>query len=398
MNGITNRAQDRIAGLRRIAARLIRVGLLAASRRAASMAETLRRKITKQQIQLDGIDTALLVKPIGDIPTPQIDIASDDVIAAIMAAPEFTAATAFFADNPVVSRSLVSAQSQALLYCLVRNLQPDHVFEIGTFRAGTTEAICRALYANGRGVAHTVDPFYGEYVVAVLKHWPPELLRHIELYSMDSMAFYKDKERSGTRPGLVFVDGNHDYEFALFDIGSGGRAIVPGGFVVIDNVAQAGPFFAGCDFLAASPGWRELGSSTRDYNPDKAFDRNRTAIVNTDFMILRAPNALQIDKRPRNFGLVRQWRGTVNGVRINLLPLKRPGVVSVQVVLRGFGVQLAETLAEATAEVTPGTDALSIAFTPPAQLSGQFIYFTVEPWLIWRGEELLQLVQPPQPY
>ncbi len=339
-----------------------------------------------------------MVKPIGPVATPQIDIDAADTIAAIITSPEFDAATAFFADNPVTTRSLVSPQSQALLYCLIRNLRPEHVFEIGAFRAGTTEAICRALHANGHGKVHAVDPFCGENIKLVFKRWPPALRGRARLYEMDSMSFFMEQRNKGIRPSLVFVDGNHDYEFALFDIGCGARAITPGGFIVVDNIAQAGPFFAARDFLAANPGWRELGSSVRDYNPDKAFDRNRTTIVNTDFMVLQAPANRLVDERPSNFGTTRCQMSRVDGVRLKFVPPSRPGVLGVQVVLRGFGAKLAEALAETTVQVTPDMDQLSISFPEPARLNGQFVVFEIEPWLIWRGEEPLQLLQPPEPY
>jgi hypothetical protein len=41
---------------------------------------------------------------------------------------------------------------------------------------------------------------------------------------------------------------------------------------------------------------------------------------------------------------------------------------------------------------------LSIMLTRPAQLDGQFVYYTVEPWLIWHGERPLQLVAAPEPF
>jgi predicted O-methyltransferase YrrM len=398
MNGSTGNLGRVITRLRIIATRAAGLVLLGLSRRAASTADILRRKITKIQIRLEGLDDRLSVKPITEIPTPQIEVATAEPIAGIIASAEFAAAAGFFADNPAASRSLVSAHSQALLYCLIRNLKPDHVFEIGAFRAGTTEAICRALHANGAGMAHTVDPFAGEHMRAVLKHWPQALLRHVELYAMDSMAFYTQQERKGIHPTLVLVDGNHAYEFALFDIGCSARALQPGGFIFIDNIAQAGPFFAGRDFLSANPGWREVGSSAHNYRPDKAFDRRRATIVNTDFMVLRAPPTHWIDERPRNFNALHWWRSCVTGVRMALSPPNGPGVLSVQVVLRGFGTQLAETLAETTVQIAPGTESLTVPFMPPARLSGRFFFFTVEPWLIWRGPEPLQLVRPPEPF
>ena len=95
--------------------------------------------------------------------------------------------------------------------------------------------------------------FSGEYIAAVLNFWPPELFRHVRLHMKDSMAFFGDMERQRIHPELVFVDGNHDYEFAAFDIACGARLLAPGGFIVVDNVAQPGPFFAARDFLAANP-------------------------------------------------------------------------------------------------------------------------------------------------
>src|SRR5580704_6189044 len=258
---------------RRLAARGLRLAQLVAARAGASAADALRRKANELEIRLDGLHKGLTIKPVADIPFPGLDLtASGDPIAAIMASPEFSEATAFFADNPVAERSLIPPQAQAILYCLIRNQRPDHVFEIGSYKAGTTEALCRALYANGKGVAHTVDPFRGDYVAAVLKCWPPELLGHVRLHAVDSMAFYKDMERQRVQPGIVFVDGNHDYEFAAFDIAYGARLIQRSGFIFVDNIAQPGPYFAACDFLAANPDWRELGSAAANYDGGKAFD------------------------------------------------------------------------------------------------------------------------------
>ena len=264
--------------------------------------------------------------------------------------------------------------------------------------AGTTEALCRALFANGKGLAHTVDPFRGDYVAAVLKCWPPELFRHVRLHAMDSMAFYKDMERQNVHPGVVFVDGNHDYEFAAFDIACGARAIAPGGYIFVDNIAQPGPFFAARDFLIANPDWRELGSAAANYDRGKAFDRHRRTILWTDFMVLRAPMRHAVGERPFNLGRGRWGSGQVTGVRLKLKPPDQPGRLDVQVVLRGFGTVPAETIGDASVQVEARSSELSVTLTPPARLDGQFVYFTVEPWLIWHGAQPLQLLAAPEPF
>jgi predicted O-methyltransferase YrrM len=387
-----------VSKTRKLAARGIRLAQLGGARVAATAAEAMRRKARELEIRLDGLHKGLDVKPVSDVAFPKVNLAaSKDPVAQIMAAPEFEATKTYFNDNPVAARSLISSQSQALLYSLIRNLRPDHVYEIGTYKAGTTEAICRALYANGKGIAHAVDPFRGEYIAAVLKLWPPELFRHVRLHAKDSMAFFSDMEREHIHPALVFVDGNHDYEFAGFDIACGARAIAPGGFIVVDNVAQPGPFFAARDFLVANPDWRELGTAATSYDRDKAFDRARATILETDFMVLRAPVTHSVGERPFTPGRTRWHSPKVVGLRLKFAPPTEPGRLTAQVVLRGFGMVPAETTAEAGVQVEAGAKELSVTLTPPAQVDGQFVYYTVEPWLIWHGAKPLQLLAAPEP-
>lgn len=100
---------------------------------AGAAADALRRKAKELEIRLDGLNRGVDIKPITDIASPALDLRScENPVAAVLASPEFKAATAFFEDNPVAARSLVSAQAQALLFSLVRNLRPNNVFEIGT--------------------------------------------------------------------------------------------------------------------------------------------------------------------------------------------------------------------------------------------------------------------------
>jgi predicted O-methyltransferase YrrM len=384
---------------RRLAARGIRLAQLVAARFGATAADAMRRKAKELEIRLDGMHKGLAIKPISDIVFPKIDLAtSKNPIAEILGAPEIDETKTYFYDNPAAERSLISSQSQALLYSLIRNLRPEYVFEIGTYKAGTTEAICRALLANNKGTAHAVDPFQGEYIAAVLKFWPPELFSHVRLHMKDSMAFFGDMERQRIHPELVFVDGNHEYEYAAFDIACGARLLAPGGFIFVDNISQPGPFFAARDFLAANTGWRELGNTATHYNRDKAFDSGRGTVAETDFMILRAPMTYGVGERPFNVARTRWSASKVAGVRLKFVPPDQAGRLTVQVVLRGFGMVPAETTAEASVQVGAGANELSVGLAPPAQVEGQFVYFTVEPWLIWHGTQPLQLLAAPEPY
>ncbi len=385
---------------RRLAARGIRVAQLVAARGGAMAADALRRKAKELEIRLDGLHKGLDVKPISDIAFPtdgsgrQQESGQRDHGGAGVRGDQ-----GIFLRQSGSPRSLVSSQSQALLYSLIRNLRPDHVFEIGTYKAGTTEAICRALYANGKGIAHAVDPFRGEYIAAVLKLWPPELFRHVQLHAKDSMAFFGDMERHNIHPALVFVDGNHDYEFAAFDIACGARAITPGGYIVVDNVAQPGPFFAARDFLAANPDWCELGTAATDYDRDKAFDhaplddyRNRFHGAARACRARRRRTAVQPRAHPLEFP---QSRRPAPQARAAAATGTAHGAGRVARLRRGSGRDHRRSERTRSRRVAKE---LSITLTPPAQVDGQFAYLTVEPWLIWHGAQPLQLLAAPEPF
>jgi predicted O-methyltransferase YrrM len=377
--------------------RALRIVQLGAVRVTASAANSLQRKARHLEAKLDGLDKGLAVHPIMDIAWPSFDLARvDDPVKEVLSSKEFETTTRFFSDNPAAQRSLVSGEAQALLYCIIRNLRPDHVFEIGSYKAGTTEALCRALQANGHGILHTVDPFRGDYVAATIAHWPTKLLRHVSIHPLSSMDFYMEMERQSVRPGVVFVDGNHDYEFALFDIGRAARYMTPGGFIFVDNVAQPGPFFAARDFLSANPGWREVGGSTEGYDASRSFDRKRSAIPSTDFIVLRAPSAHIVSDRPTTFGRTRWWSPTVKGIELQLGSSAATGLLDLQVVLRGFGVQPVEMIGETSLRLQGSSGSVSVPLEITAQ--GQFTYFTVEPWLVWRGDQPLAITAPPKPY
>ena len=56
-------------------------------------------------------------------------------------------------------------------------------------------------------------------------------------------------------------------------------------------------------------------------------------------------------------------------------------------------------MGQATLDLAPGApDVAAVPFAPPLQLQEGLAYYTVEPWLIWRGQEPLQLLQLPEPY
>ena len=264
----------------------------------------------------ESADAAVLFGPIADVPCPRVDLhALPDPVPAILGAPEFAKTTRYFAQSPGGRRSLLTDRSQALLYTLIRNMRPAHVVEIGTYRGGTAESLSRALHANDYGTLHTVSPFDAERFGPIFAQWPEELRRRTRYHPVDSMMFFMQIDQERIRPDLVLVDGHHDYEFANFDIEASARRLTPGGFILIDNVSQAGPYRAAEDFLASHPGWRDCGVTFAPPDKTKAFDVDRSRIPGADFYVLRAPFAYLIGEAPQTFGLLPWGEGQVRGSR-----------------------------------------------------------------------------------
>jgi hypothetical protein len=91
------------------------------------------------------------------------------------------------------------------------------------------------------------------------------------------------------------------------------------------------------------------------------------------------------------------WRSNVvHGLHLALASELRTGVLSVQCVVRGFGAtEHVEIAAEADCEVDGQSPIVSASFEPPIMLQGEFIRVGVEPWLLWRGDAPLRLIEPP---
>ena len=325
---------------------------------------------------------------------PIVDLAVADPIADILGAPAFRECVQFFAANEAIERALVSPVTQALLFTLVRNIRPEHVIEIGTYKASTTEAICRALYANNRGIIHTVDPNGAGMVFDTLRKWPAVLRHHICFYPTDSMDFYDLARHDDIRADVVFVDGNHDYEFALFDIESAARLIRPGGFIIIDNVSQAGPYFAARDFLRNHSRWHECGHCIDNYRPGFPFDPHRTTIINTDACALRAPTNYFVGDRPTTRGQQIVAESKIDGISL-VVAQPATGTLYLQCVVRVFGTPPTEATIENTVTMDGAHGAARVPLQWEFEPKDVQLARTAELWLGWQGDQELELAEEP---
>ena len=288
------------------------------------------RRFLKRDAGSDPAPHPIDVRPLAPIAAPT-GRASD--IATVMASPEYGEIRAYFSLYP--GRSLMSDHSRAVLYSLARIMRPKLIAEIGTLYAGTTEVLARALWANGEGVVHTADPYGGERCPAIIAQWPAELQRHAHFHAKSSMDFFARMVLESKVFDLLLIDGNHDYEYALFDLQMAARLVRPGGIVVMDNSEQSGPFKAARLFLAANPAWREIGNAIASYDPLKPFERERASLPNTSFLLLRAPEYLSIGEGPSSWG--QAWIDTpqLSGLRFQVVQQCK-GILLYQIYLRGF--------------------------------------------------------------
>lgn len=115
---------------------------------------------------------------------------------------------------------------------IARALDPDLVFEFGTFTGRTTQLLATAA---PRAVVHTIDlpaPTSGEDVVGREYRGQPVASRVIQ-HRADSQAF--DFSGLVGRVDLVFVDASHEYPNVVGDSESALGLVATGGTIVWDD-------------------------------------------------------------------------------------------------------------------------------------------------------------------
>jgi predicted O-methyltransferase YrrM len=264
----------------------------------------------------------------------------------------------YFLEYP--ARSFISAEARAYLYALIRSLKPARVAEIGTLFAGTSEVIARALWENGTGTLHTIDPFGAGRAPSVLKRWPQALRAITTFQPINSMEFFARVALSGQRLDMVLVDGDHDYEFALFDIQMAARVLQPGGILLIDNVDQSGPFEAAGRFMSTNPEWTKLENGKPP--DDEPFSREgRASLPGTNLILLQAPREFIVRAAPVSWGQKAVACSAIEGFELELGPCSCGGTLHYQAWLRAFGDSAARI------EEFTVTGAINVAATPTGQ-------------------------------
>lgn len=290
--------------------------------------------------------------------------------------PQFQVAKRVFSKYPPTS--LLSYVGRTLLYNLIRFIRPDYVVEIGTYQAGTAEALARALHANGKGSLTSVDP-HPRFSIPNVAHWPQELKKISHFFHGTSMCFFielEHKSHMGATPviDMVFIDGHHDYEYALFDISMSARHISPGGIVVMDNANLTGVFWAAKEFLRLNPAWREIGSAMTGHSDSAPFESMGSSFPDTPFLILQAPKGITFGMLPTSYIGNCPNLDQCDGIQLSFEPSKSSGVLHLRAVLRTFyleqlGMFPDERFACVSGRIKAGQADCRMAFEAPISIS-----------------------------
>jgi predicted O-methyltransferase YrrM len=276
------------------------------------------------------------IRPLSDVAPGDLGAYAEPAerLAELPGLPSYRAALDYFAAYP--AQALTSPGSRAAMYHLVRALKPKLTLEIGTFHANTTEVIARALAANGGGHLLTIDPFGAERVPAILATWPAELARHVDFLAVNSMELFIHFDSIEPKLDLCFVDGNHAYAYALYDLTLAAKWTRPGGVIVVDDYCLPGVFWAVRDFLDRNPGWREISGAMAAFDPGQPFRSIRPSLPDTGFFVLAAPSFATLGARATSFEYDLRKEAGIGGFALRAHPAAPAGTVHAQVYLRSY--------------------------------------------------------------
>jgi hypothetical protein len=112
-------------------------------------------------------------------------------------------------------RSNIALDEAQMLYDLVRELQPEHVIELGLAQGISTMAMAQALEDNERGTLHVLDPRQSEVYESVG-------VTNLERCGLSDRVDFHETYPEEVVPGLpraqvAFIDASHLFDFTMMD-------------------------------------------------------------------------------------------------------------------------------------------------------------------------------------
>ncbi len=323
-------------------------------------------------------------------------------IRTIVSSDGFAAEVAAFAKFP--EASLLSPTSRAFVDQLVRLQRPTAVLEIGTYYAGTSEIIARALAASGKGILFTIDVLEVREAAVhrAMAHWPEAAREATTFLTVDSLGFFKRISLNpALRFDLAFVDGDHTHGPALMDLIHCARFAANGAVLVVDDYQLPSVNWAVRDFLRLHADWQEISGSFSNGSDSASLGGLAPSIEGTSFLVLLGPERNGIGVRPVSY-FHHEFAGeAIAGARLKLAPGHGGGTLSAMFIIDSVGPSSVETSTRMISRpITAQQNELLLTLEPPldSHYGSQAEKNSCELILSWHGErngDRLDLLAPP---
>lgn len=277
--------------------------------------------------------------------------------------------------STIRAHQVTAAHTQAAMVEMIHILARANVLEIGTLFADTARYLAEAMAEVGGGHLTTIDPYGGHRVPGIIESWPVALQQYVTFGAENSMTFFANLEESRAPIGrdapfdIAYIDGNHLFDYAYFDLMRSAHYLRPGGALVVDNVEQSGPNEAVRLFRQRHTHWQLFKASDQD------DDRQIDFMPGTNGAIILAPDGIEVGVDPYKFSMndlaISQIRELRLRVRRGACGLMRSStnlfIIPSDFHLTGFGCQSSVGTC-ATAVQSPGEEDIVITYDPPLQV------------------------------
>ena len=192
---------------------------------------------------------------------------------------------------------------QSIMYQLLMETGSAHILEIGTLFAGSTHVLARAAHATGNGMVVTIDPFGQDRVPAILQEMPRELSNLVHFYPYNSMELFLQNLQAQLEFDAVFIEGDHSYAGAHFDVFSAAQCVKPNGLIIMDNTNESGVTFAALEFLERFPNWQVLCVDEGDLKAAHELEGRLLQSLGTDQLYLIRPSGKSLGVFPLKYSI-----------------------------------------------------------------------------------------------
>ena len=221
------------------------------------------------------------------------------------------------------------------------------------------------------------------------------------------MTYFSELEQKGEMLGLAFVDGNHTFDYALYDLSCAAGRLAPGGVIVVDNLELEGPYIATKMFLRLNQSWKIFCHGKLQTAAEAQDGIARERIDGAVWAVLLPPAAFAISGRGFTRFAPTRRHPVIRGVRLNIVDVARPMTVVLNFIhlarahdAHVTGEKHINLVSELSQELRPGQQTAEYRFDPPLdlKLTREDVHFDYQVEISLPRLEDYLLLDPAQPY